>query len=101
MSCICCREIITKIAFTSAEAKLLHVIDESNMTFTIYSICNNNYITYRYLACYNLQLKSENVIFFHHIPDKDDSLMIVTKKQAVIVKWWSGEGNVSKFRKQR
>lgn len=93
-------EIITKIAFT-AQASLLHVIDESKMAFTVYSNCSNDYTTYRYLACYNLQLKSEKVIFFHHVPRNNDSLMIVTEKQAICVKWWWDGDNVHSFCKQR
>lgn len=96
---MCYREIITKIAFT-AQASLLHVIDESKMAFTVYSNCNN-YSTYRYLSCYNLQLTDEKVIFFHHVPRNNNSLMIVTEKRAVHVKWfWDGH-NVHSFIKQR
>ncbi|XP_029674820.1 uncharacterized protein LOC115242566 isoform X2 [Formica exsecta] len=93
-------EIITKIAFT-AQASLLHVIDESKMTFTVYSNCSDDYTAYRYLACYNLQLKSEKVIFFHHVPRHKDSLMIATEKQAICVKWWWDGDNVYSFCKQR
>ncbi|XP_029154798.1 uncharacterized protein LOC114927905 isoform X2 [Nylanderia fulva] len=90
---------ITKIAFTD-EALLLHVIDESRMTFSVYS-CNANYTEYRYRACYNLQLKNDKkVIFFHHIPRKDNSLIIVTEKQAICVRVWYGD-TVHKYCKQR
>lgn len=100
MACICYREILTKIAFT-AQASLLHVIDESKMTFTVYANCSNDYTAYRYLSCYNLQLKSEKIIFFHHVPRHNDSLMIATEKQAICVKWWWDGDNVHTFSKQR
>lgn len=102
ISCICYRGIITKIAFT-AQASLLHVIEsnESKMAFTAYSNCSDDYTNYRYHSCYNLQLNNENVIFFHHIPRRNDSLMIVTEKQAICVKlWWDGN-NLDRYCKQR
>ncbi|XP_012525104.1 apoptotic protease-activating factor 1 isoform X2 [Monomorium pharaonis] len=92
---------IPKIAFT-ANASLLHIMDELKGAFVLYSNCGNDYTTYRYLACYNLQLKSaaEEVIFFHHIPKRDNSLMVITKKEAMYVKWWWGEDCVHSFNKQ-
>lgn len=70
------------------------------MTFSVYS-CDTNYTKYEYRACYNLQLKNDNkVIFFHHIPRKDGSLMIVTEKQAICVRVWYRD-TVHKFCKQR
>ncbi|XP_019885106.1 apoptotic protease-activating factor 1 isoform X2 [Camponotus floridanus] len=95
-------EIITKITFT-AECSLLHIMDESKMSFSVYTNCNN-YASYRYLACFNpclLRSTDKKVIFFHHIPKKDNWLMIVTEKQALHVKWcWDGY-NVHSFDKQR
>lgn len=98
---MCYSEYIPKIAFT-AQASLLHIMDESKGVFILYSNYENNY-TYRYLACYNLQLKSapEEVIFFHHIPNRDNSLMVVTKKEAMHVKWWwNKDCGVHSFNKQ-
>lgn len=78
-------------------------MDESKMTFSVYTNCNN-YASYRYLACFNpclLRPTDKKVIFFHHIPKKDNWLMIVTEKQALHVKWcWDGY-NVHSFDKQR
>lgn len=101
MACICYSQYIPKIAFT-AQASLLHLMDESKGAFVLYSNCGNDYTTYRYRACYNLQLKSaaEEVIFFHHIPKRDNSLMVITKTEAVYVKWWWGEDSVHSFNKQ-
>jgi len=101
MACICYSQYISKIAFTE-QGSLLHIMDESNGAFVLYSNCGNDYTTYRYLACYNLQLKSapEEVIFFHHIPHHDNSLMVVTKKEAIYVKWWWNEDCVHSFNKQ-
>ncbi|XP_071562800.1 uncharacterized protein [Temnothorax nylanderi] len=93
---------IPKIAFT-AQASLLHIMDQLKGAFVLYSSYGNDYTTYRYLACYNLRLKSaaEEVIFFHHIPNRDNSLMVVTKKEAMYVKWWWGEDCVHSFNKQQ
>lgn len=101
MACVCYSQYIPKIAFT-ANASLLHIMDELKGAFVLYSNCGNDYTTYRYLACYNLQLQSaaEEVIFFHHIPKRDNSLMVVTKKEAMYVKWWGGEDCVHSFNKQ-
>ncbi|XP_067209405.1 apoptotic protease-activating factor 1 isoform X2 [Linepithema humile] len=80
-------ESIIKIAFT-AKASLLHVMDESRGAFDLYSNGGNDCSIYEYLACYNLQLQEEKVIFFNHVPNFPNSLMIVTEKRAMYVKWW-------------
>lgn len=97
MTCVCYSQYIPKIAFT-AQGSLLHIMDESKGAFGVYSNCGNEY---QYLACYNLQLKSaEEVIFFHHIPERDNSLMVVTKTKAMYVKWWWDKDCVHSFNKQ-
>lgn len=63
-------------------------MDESRGAFDLYSHCGNDYTTYEYLACYNLQLQEEKVIFFNHVPQSHNSLMIVTERKAMYVKWW-------------
>ncbi|XP_072748469.1 uncharacterized protein [Anoplolepis gracilipes] len=91
-------EVVTKIAFTN-QSSLLHVIDESEMAFTVYF---NDDDTYRYLACYNLKkaTTSRKVIFFHQVPNRN-WLMIVTEKEAICVKWcWDGDITHS-FSKQK
>ncbi|XP_011876259.1 PREDICTED: apoptotic protease-activating factor 1 isoform X2 [Vollenhovia emeryi] len=95
---------ISKIAFT-ANGSLLHIMDQLNGAIVLYSNCGNDNTTnttYQYIACYNLQLKSaaKEVIFFHHIPNHKDSLIVVTQKEAVHVKWWWGHGCVRNFAKQ-
>ncbi|XP_011155807.2 apoptotic protease-activating factor 1 isoform X1 [Solenopsis invicta] len=92
---------IPKIAFT-ANASLLHVMDELKGAFVTYANCGKDYTTYRYLTCYNLQLKStaEKIIFFHHIPNRDNSLMVITKKEAMYVKWGWDEVCAYNFIKQ-
>lgn len=92
---------IPKIAFTAGAHSLLHIMDEPNGAFVLYKK-ENDCNTYEYLACYNLQLKSacEKVIFFHYIPNRENSLMVVTKKEAMYVKWWWSQGCVHSFNKQ-
>ncbi|KAG5314620.1 APAF factor, partial [Acromyrmex insinuator] len=79
---------IMKMAFTT-NASLLHIMDESKGAFFVFTNYGNDYTTYQYVTCYNLQLKSasKEVIFFHHVPMHDDSLIVVTKKEAMYVKW--------------
>ncbi|XP_018369153.1 PREDICTED: apoptotic protease-activating factor 1-like isoform X2 [Trachymyrmex cornetzi] len=79
---------IMKMAFTT-DASLLHIMDESKGAFFVFTNSGNDYTTYQYVTCYNLQLKSasKEVIFFHHVPMHDDSLIVVTKKEAMYVKW--------------
>ncbi|KAL0120735.1 hypothetical protein PUN28_008418 [Cardiocondyla obscurior] len=92
---------IPKIAFT-AQASLLHIMDESKSAIVLYTNHRNDYTTYQYLTCYNLQLQStaKDVIFFHQIPKRDNSLMVVTKKEAIYVKWWWTEDCVHSFSKK-
>lgn len=108
-------ELVTKITF-AADAKLLGIIAESTGAFVLYRACTTtgsvqtNYSRYEYLACYNLQLPvdkktekvKEKVIFFHNIPRRNDSLMIVTEKKALYVKWWwdRDQAHVHSFNKQ-
>jgi len=78
-------------------------MDESRGAFDLYSNCENDYTTYEYLACYNLQLQEEErVIFFNHVPKYQNSLMVITEKKAMYVKWWwNGNHSVHSFEKQR
>lgn len=99
MICVCFSQYIPKIAFT-AKASLLHIMDELKGTFDVYQKCENDNTTYEYHACYNLQLQSAAVIFFHHIPNRGNSLMVVTKTEAIHVKWWGDEDCVHSFNKQ-
>ncbi|XP_020280211.1 apoptotic protease-activating factor 1-like isoform X3 [Pseudomyrmex gracilis] len=109
-------ELVTKITF-AADAKLLGIMDESTGAFVLYRAQNKrgttvqaDYSSYEYLACYNLQLPvdkktekvKEKVIFFHNIPRRNDSLMIVTEKKALYVKWWwdRDQTHVHSFNKQ-
>ncbi|KAL6265324.1 hypothetical protein P5V15_002125 [Pogonomyrmex californicus] len=96
-------EYLTKIAFTThLSCFILHIMDESKGAFALYANSKKDRSTYQYHACYNLQLKSatEKVIFFHHIPKHDDSLMVITEKEAMYVRWWWNGDCVSNFSKQ-
>lgn len=87
MRCVCYSGSITKITFTN-QSSLLHIMDESKGAFYVYSNSRNNNSTYQYLTCYNPQLQEKKIVFFHHIPEHDNSLMIVTEKRAIYVKWF-------------
>lgn len=43
---------------------------------------------YTYSSQYNPQLLKQKVIFFHNVPEHDNSLIIVTEKKAIHVKWF-------------
>ncbi|XP_025153495.1 apoptotic protease-activating factor 1 isoform X2 [Harpegnathos saltator] len=88
---------ITKIAFTD-EGTLLHVMNESKGSFYVYSRSSHDQSTYEYACCYNLQLQDRQVIYFHNVPEHDNSLMIVTTKRALYIKW--NEQLVCNFKKQ-
>lgn len=75
-------------------------MDESTGALHLYADSGKNYTSYRYLSCYNLQLRKEKVIFFHHVPNADNALLIVTEKQAMYVKWWFVAHQVHNFSKQ-
>lgn len=64
------------------------MMDESKGAIFVFKNYKNDY-TYQYVTCYNLQLNSasKEVIFFHHVPKHNDSLIVVTKKEALYVKW--------------
>ncbi|XP_032673551.1 uncharacterized protein LOC116845226 isoform X2 [Odontomachus brunneus] len=76
---------ITKITFTDQGA-LLHVMNESNGSFTVYRSGNDRGM-YEYASSYNTQLQERQVIYFHNVPEHDNSLMIVTSKRALYVRW--------------
>ncbi|XP_011342861.1 apoptotic protease-activating factor 1 isoform X2 [Ooceraea biroi] len=92
---------LTRITFT-VQGLLLNVMEESGVVFW-YAYSENDYnTTYRYISCYNLQLKNEKVIFLHNVPEYDDSLVIVTEKEAMLLTWtrnMSDENQVYKFNK--
>jgi len=90
---------LTKITFT-ADGLLLGIVDESKGVLYLYASSERDCTSYRYLSCYNLQLKKENIIFFHNIPDSDNSLIIVTEKEVMYVKWWFADNQVHSFSKQ-
>lgn len=69
-------------------------MDESTGTFDFYSNYENDYINYQYHALYNLQLPTkEKVIFFNHVPKFHNSLIVVTERKAMYVKWWLNSVN--------
>ncbi|XP_014474786.1 PREDICTED: apoptotic protease-activating factor 1 isoform X2 [Dinoponera quadriceps] len=75
---------ITKIAFTD-KGMLLHVMNESKGSFCVYSRDSTVHSKYNYVSSYNIHEKQ--VIYFHKVPLHDNSLMIVTTKRALYVKW--------------
>lgn len=97
--CICYSDSITKIAFTDQGA-FLHVMNESKGSFTVYSRRYNDHSMYEYACSYNLQLQEKQVIYFHNVPEQDNSLMIVTTKRALYVKWVDKDHSVCNFKKQ-
>ncbi|KAL2742849.1 apoptotic protease-activating factor 1 isoform X1 [Vespula maculifrons] len=77
----CCLRYIT---FTT-ESFLLHTMDSSCGSLVTYRKDNNGYT---YSTQYNPQLLKQKVIFFHNVPEHDNSLIIVTEKKAIHVKWF-------------
>ncbi|XP_014606549.1 PREDICTED: apoptotic protease-activating factor 1 isoform X2 [Polistes canadensis] len=72
------------ITFTT-KSSLLHTMDLSNDTLVTFRKDNNEY---SYNSQYNLQLSKQKVIFFHNVPKHDNSLIIITEKKAIHVKWF-------------
>ncbi|KAK2582333.1 hypothetical protein KPH14_004670 [Odynerus spinipes] len=72
------------ITFTT-ESTLLHTMDLSLDVLVTYRKHNNDYT---YSSQYSPQLAGQKVIFFHTVPEHDNSLIIVTEKKAVYVKWF-------------
>lgn len=103
MLCISYSDSITKIAFTD-ESALLHVMNESKDSLYVYSRNSNDNSTYEYTSSYKTQLQERQVIYFHNVPEHDNSLMIVTTKRALYIKWarvMNGNGySVCNFKKQ-
>ncbi|XP_046825757.1 apoptotic protease-activating factor 1 isoform X2 [Vespa crabro] len=72
------------ITFTT-KSSLLHTMDLSCGFLVTYRKDNNEYT---YSSQYNPLLLKQKVIFFHNVPEHDNSLIIVTEKKAIHVKWF-------------
>ncbi|KAI4502395.1 hypothetical protein M0802_002307 [Mischocyttarus mexicanus] len=72
------------ITFTT-KSFLIHTINLSNGHLVTFRKDNNEY---HYSSQYNLQLLKQKVIFFHNVPNHDNSLIIITEKKAIHVKWF-------------
>lgn len=77
------------ITFTT-ESALLHTMDLSLDVLVTYRKYNNGYT---YSSQYSPQLAGQKVIFFHNVPEHDNSLIIVTEKKAVYVRWFRQFGD--------
>ncbi|XP_017884244.1 apoptotic protease-activating factor 1 isoform X2 [Ceratina calcarata] len=72
------------VAFTT-ESNLLHVMDEVNGVLISYNRTDKDY---KYLSQYNPNLEGKKIIFFRNAPEQTNSLLIVTEKKAVYVKFF-------------
>lgn len=79
-------------------------MNESKGSLYVYARTTSDYSTYKYAASYNPQLQERHVIYFHNVPLHDNSLMIVTTKRALYVKWlfftYANEPSIGNFKKQ-
>ncbi|XP_033214877.1 apoptotic protease-activating factor 1-like [Belonocnema kinseyi] len=81
---------LEKISFTSDLQKniLMHVIGNNGVLIS-YKFCNTSF---QYMSHYNPQIKEEDkdsvrIVFFKRMPKEYDSVIIVTEKKAVLIKW--------------
>ncbi|XP_043496185.1 apoptotic protease-activating factor 1 isoform X3 [Polistes fuscatus] len=72
------------ITFTT-KSSLLHAMDLTNGALVTFRRDNNEY---SYSSQYNPQLLKQKVIFFHNVPRHDNSLIIITEKKVIHVKWF-------------
>lgn len=73
-------------------------MDESKGATCVYANHENEY---RYICAYGLQLHGKKIVFYHHVPKHDDSLMIVTEDKAIYVKWFhASHDQIRNFKKQ-
>ncbi|XP_076236256.1 apoptotic protease-activating factor 1 [Calliopsis andreniformis] len=80
---------LKNIAF-SMESNLLHIMEETHGVLVSY----HKYGTeYTYISQYNPDLGKKKIIYFRNVPEKTNSLIIVTEEKAVYVKWfrWHNE----------
>ena len=80
---------LTKITFTSDFQKniFMHVIEGNNFVLVSYKLCNNKF---EYKSQYNPQIKqyeSEKIVFFKRLPQEYNSVILVSEKKAVHIKW--------------
>ncbi|XP_015189029.1 PREDICTED: apoptotic protease-activating factor 1 isoform X2 [Polistes dominula] len=73
------------ITFTT-KSSLLHTMDLTNGVLVTFRRDMND--DYSYSSQYNPHLLKQKVIFFHNVPKHDNSLIIVTEKKVIHVKWF-------------
>ncbi|XP_066591533.1 apoptotic protease-activating factor 1 isoform X2 [Prorops nasuta] len=93
---------LKNIAFTS-RGHLLHVMDDIHGVLITYGRprdqkCFDDKIIakteYKYISQYNPRFQGKNIIFFRDLPKEDNSLIIITEKKAIHIKWFTMQGDL-------
>lgn len=94
---------LEKITFTSDFRKniLMHVIGNNGVLIS-YKFCNTSF---QYKSHYNPQIKEQNedsvkIVFFKRIPKEYDSVIVVTEKKAVHIKWSQSSTQIHSYTKE-